>query len=170
MQMESASKCGEQLSSEKVNRLGSYSYSNLKKNQKASTNVDRNGSKKSINCYNCGVKVVGSIWNHKSKCPAKEHICTKCNKKGHYESVCGKYKSVKHVDIKPEADDGDDTADTDETTYSINIFRIQNSVKLPVPKRKSSLIGKDDFKIQVVVNNCLDRVVADTGARVTVCG
>jgi len=41
-------------------------------------------------CYFCG-----RLYHKRSRCPAREEICHKCQKKGHYESVCmSKEKSL----------------------------------------------------------------------------
>ena len=48
----------------------------------------------------------------------------------------------------------------DESVYNINIFRVKST-------QASSL---NDFKVEMVINNSLDTVLADTGAAVSVCG
>ena len=56
--------------------------------------------------------------------------------------------------------------DQEEDMYNINIFRIRSSKDSPKPRLKSA---KNDFSVQVMINNHLDRVIADTGARISVC-
>ena len=65
---------------------------------------------------------------------------------------------------------GDDEGSQDEDAYSINIFRIKSSAQSVKPKHTSQVHNKKDFKVQVIINNSLDTVVADTGARISVCG
>ena len=59
--------------------------------------------------------------------------------------------------ISPEEKDEDS-----KETYNINLFKLT----------QNGQCGKDlddDFKVQLVVNNKLDTVLADTGAKVSVC-
>ena len=58
----------------------------------------------------------------------------------------------------------------EEEAYNINLFRIKTSEHSVKPKMSSHIPNKQDFKVQVVINNTLDVVVADTGARISVCG
>ena len=52
----------------------------------------------------------------------------------------------------------------------MNLFVLNSSKNSPKPKLRSTLKSKSDFTVQVVVNNTLDKVLADTGAKVNVCG
>ena len=85
--------------------------------------------------------------------------CKKCHKDGHFEMVC-RSKSVTQIDAEAEQSN-------EEDMYNINLFRIKESKDSSKPQSKSV---KSDFNAQVVINNHLDRVVADTGARISVCG
>ena len=102
-------------------------------------------------CYNCGEHIEGSVPDHKKHCPAKNSRCNKCKRVGHLERVC-RYVTKNDPDSKEESKD-------DGEAYTINLFAV-----------KSSLAQKVDFKIQVVVNNRLATVIADTGALISVCG
>ena len=51
----------------------------------------------------------------------------------------------------------------DEDLYSVNLFRIKTSTDKSKPQLKNTKTS--DFNVQVVVNNHLDRLVADTGAK-----
>ena len=162
MKMESAARSGAQIACENqnnVNKLGKYSYSNMKGPNKQQPEKRKN----QITCYNCGSKVSGPIVKHKDEsCPAKSHKCKKCQKIGHYESVC-KSKPVKQItEDNAAADDN-----LEEEAYNINLFRIKMTKDCAKPQLKAT---KSDFNVQVVINNHLDRVVADTGARISVCG
>ena len=151
MRMESAARSGAQISGENaVNKVGKYSYNKMK-----ASNQAPDKKKQSITtCYNCGLKVSGSIVKHKQTCSAKSHKCQKCQKSGHFESVC-RSKSVQQVEIKKE-----ESTMQEEDLYNINIFRIRSSKDTPKPTLKST---KNDFSIRVMINNNLDRVIADTG-------
>ena len=57
----------------------------------------------------------------------------------------------------------DQSHNPEEAVYNVNLFRLSQTETEPTPKA-------DDFKVQVLVNNHLDKVLADTGAGVSVCG
>ena len=87
MKMESAARGGAEIAGESVNKLGKYSYQNIKKNK------DKDGAKDDskrtpISCFNCGNVVTGSIQKHKEQCPAKGVKCKKCSRMGHFVRVC----------------------------------------------------------------------------------
>ena len=56
----------------------------------------------------------------------------------------------------------------EEDLHHINLFRIKCSTDKAKPQLKN--VKNSDFNVQVIINNSLDRVVADTGARISVCG
>ena len=159
MKMESAARSGAQISNEQIlNKVGKVKFQNKKTNQVP------------ITCYNCGNKVSGNISKHKLQCPAKNHTCNKCQKKGHYEKVC-RNKSVNLMTTKesgPMNTEAKEDEVIDEDLYSVNLFRIRTSTDKSKPQLKNCKTS--DFTVQVVVNNHLDRLVADTGARISVCG
>ena len=74
---------------------------------------------------------------------------------GHYARVCKSEKEVR--EMKPDEQSDDDV-------YTIRIFRVTNDAS-----GKKELVTRGDFKAQIVINNCLDYILADTGARVSVC-
>ena len=167
MQIESASRGGLEIAGEKIDKMGKYSYQKMKDSKKKG----KDEKPKTITCFNCGNKVSGSIIKHKETCPAKTANCNKCNRKGHFTKVC---KSKKVNQAKAESEEGvqdDEGSDSDggSESYNVNLFRIKvaNRVKPSfLPKEHSN----KDFKVQVVVNNNMDTVMADTGARISVCG
>ena len=170
MKMESAARSGAQISNEvSLNRVGKYSFNHIKGNKKSIDEINLNKKKNaSINCFNCGNKISGSIIKHKSQCPAKTHTCGKCQKKGHYEKVC-RSKSVNVMAAEEESLSDEQTEDNDpEDLYNVNLFRIRTSTDKTKPQLKK--MKTSDFKVQAIVNNHLDRLVADTGARISVCG
>ena len=186
MKMESAAKSGAAITAgESLNKIGKYSYKNQGKSKD-------DKEKKSIKCFNCGNKIDGSIMKHKTKCPAKSTTCKKCNKVGHFATVC-KNKDVKQIQSK-EGDSQDkapDTEEAEEESYAINVFRIQElqnntpdieheSYSMNVSRIKAAGVNKtslrspaakkSDFRVQVVINNTLDTVISDSGARICVAG
>ena len=52
--------------------------------------------------------------------------------------------------------------------HNMNLFRIKCSTGKAIPHLKK--VTNSDFNVQVIINNSLDRVVADTGAYIIVCG
>lgn len=66
------------------------------------------------------------------------------------------------------------TATTDDNEpapmYNVNLFVVNSSQNTPKPKLRSCMKKRHDFSVQVVSNNALDKVLADTGAKVSVCG
>ena len=64
-------------------------------------------------------------------------------------------------ELKTENVDNDDEQVNQEEIYSINLFRL---------KTLSKNYDTDDFKIEVAINNSLDKVIVDTGAKISVCG
>ena len=160
MAMESSIRGGAELAGEKaINKVGKYAF--------RKTKFDENNSEKTIECFNCGGKVTGSIYHHKSKiCPARKATCKKCGRIGHYDKCC---RSKQRINIiRDEEEEKNDNANG-ETLYSFNLFMIQEVNKVQ-PSFTSRVDNRNDFKAQVVVNNHLGTVIADTGARVSVCG
>ena len=98
--MESAARSGVEIAGEAVNKLGKYSYSNIKKNKERLQ--DKDVSRKPIDCYNCGNRVSESIIKHKEHCLAKNVKCHKCGKFNHFAEVCRSQKDIRHVDESKE--------------------------------------------------------------------
>lgn len=161
MKMESAARGGAEIAGESLNRLGKYSYRNTQ-------NTKHDTQKRT--CYNCGATINGSIMKHKEQCPARGVKCHKCDKKGHYGKVCRQPTSVQQLTAT--ANESNQTTLENETvddvqTIGINLFHI-NASKRSVKPKLSSIQKNRDFKVQVLVNNTLDSVIADTGASVSV--
>ena len=152
MRMESASKGASQIAGDSdVNKIGKYSFRNTKnKGTKAPQ------QSKKVNCYFCGLTAERrDIAAHSRQCPAKSGTCSKCKVVGHSAKVCKVEKPVKEVSAE--------RSDDEESVYNVNIFRLLRKG----PESVRSV--EDDFKVQLVVNNNLDSVLADTGAKVSVC-
>ena len=164
--MESAAK-GAEMAVEAVNRIGKYSYKTIRSNPKQLIN------KQELTCYNCGFNVaVTHIKRHiRQECTARASKCKKCGKTGHFARVCKQRLPEDVQQIEPSDFKEENTNDTgDQNLYNINIFRIKASKNRVQPILKSNIVNKKNFRVQVVINNCLDSPIADTGAKVSVCG
>ena len=156
MRLESASKGALEITGDhRVSRvLGKYSRKNGMKGDKA-----KSGNSSKVDCFHCGITGVRSdILTHAKSCPAKTAACSKCGKVGHSAKVC---KAVHVVQGQQAVDQEDETLE--ESLYNVNIFRVSTAITGPDLK-------PNDFKVQVLINNKLDSVLADTGAGVSVCG
>ena len=122
-----------------------------------------------LTCYYCGLKFSTSIAEHHEQCPTRDNKCHQCSKIGNFAKVCHSSKVVQQVEFDTE-EPTDDSDTAEEDLYNITIFRTKSTNKSPRPKLLSHAPKKNDFKVQVIVNNSLDSVIADTGARVSVCG
>ena len=71
---------------------------------------------------------------------------------GHLAKVCKSAKAIQEISLEGEEDDS--------PVYNVNIFRIQRHGHGMV----ADVDG--DFKVKSVINNNLDSVLADTGAKV----
>ena len=149
MRLESASKGAAEISGEqKLNKVGKYS----RKHQKTTPKTDQ-----IISCYLFGYSATKrEVVTHVKQCPAKKTVCSNCNKKGHLAKVCRSQPAVN--EIKEPA--LEEQLSEDESVYNVNIFRVKST-------QVSSL---NDFKVEMIINNSLDTVLADTGAAVSVCG
>ena len=118
----------------------------------------KNSSKKTISCYSSGLNGPRQdILAHAKQCSTKVYVCENCNKFGHSPKVC-RERPVKAVQYQTEQEDS-----VNEQVYSVNIFRVREA--LMEPKGRSN-----DFKVQLLINNQLDTLLADTGAGISVCG
>ena len=187
MKLESAARGGAEISGEAaINKLGRYSYGiSRRKNtgpqiQRTRTRGKQDHDRKKVltqekenrwtlTCYYCGLKFSTSIAEHCEQCPAQDNKCSQCSKTGHFAKVCQSSKVVQQVEFDTE-EPTDDSDTAEEDLYNINIFCTKSTNKSPPPKLLSRAPKKNDFKVQVIVNNSLDSVIADTGAQVSVCG
>ena len=154
MRIESASKGALQISGDSnLNKIGKYSFRNTKNNKDAKTSHQS----KKVNCYFCGLAAERrDIAAHSRQCPAKSGTCSKCKVVGHSAKVCKSEKSVQEISAEHSTDE-------EESVYNVNIFRLLRK------GRENDRSVDDDFKVQLVVNNSLDSILADTGAKVSVC-
>lgn len=163
MQMESAARGGAEMSGEAVNRLGKYSYANIKKSKAVEKGPQYNQQRRT--CYNCGYSVTGSIIKHKEQCAARLSKCNNYYKIGHFAKVCKGGRNLRSIDtedkrsmqlcsLKSKVEDNDQRQQSDEEeAYNIYLFRIQASEQLAKPKMSSHIQNKQDFKVQIVINN-----------------
>ena len=146
MRLESASKGAAEISGElKLNKIGKYS----RKYQKGAVKADQ-----SCQCYSCGYAATKKeVIAHAKQCPAKKSICTNCNKKGHLAKVCRQpaVNEIKEPTMEEQLSE-------DESVYQVNVFRVKST----------QAINLNDFKVELIINNRLDTVLADTGAAVSV--
>ena len=87
----------------------------------------------------------------KQQCPAKEAICRKCHKRGHFQSVC-RTKSLKSVS-------------TEDPVEDFFVGMIDEPAPLVVPTVSS---GSDPWMVDVLLNDHLIEFQIDTGADVSV--
>ena len=115
----------------------------------------KNQQDRKVNFFRCGLETdKQKIFKHSKVCPARKATCGKCGREGHYKDYCKSVQPVNEVD-----ESNDDTEDVNTLSYSVNVFRVKASMK-----------GNDcDFKSELMVNGKLDTVLADTGAKVSVC-
>ena len=166
MKLESASRGEVEISGGTINRIGRYSYNNMKRSP-SNTSVR---VKTEIECYNCGESFKGPAFKHNQVCPAKKNKCRVCNKFGHYQKFCKGQRDLKFTEREGAEEELDRVQlCTNDDTYNINIFQVE-ATKKPEYKRQISKGNVQEFKVQVVTNGSLATVTADTGARVSVCG
>lgn len=160
MQIESATKGLQELNNENpVNKMGKYSYKNTKKPEYG----------KPRSCYYCGQDIKTSVMAHIKNCKAKTSKCNFCDTIGHYETVCRKKKAIN--ELKPDDRESQQPHDEDHDQgdiYHINIFRITETTQQQLLQK--GRMKTRDFKAQIVINNSLATVLADTGASISVCG
>ena len=176
MKIESAARGEEKMSGGSVNKLGKYSYKTLPKNNvtKKNDSTTGGGGRK---CFRCGSAFNK---NHMARCPAVKAKCGSCAKVGHFAKVC-QNKEVRSTDVEESVQE--ESSDEDEATHDTfvlnNVWRVKSAGHNPRWRSKrsgpiySSPTHKPtthDFKASVLINNRITKVLADTGASVSVCG
>ena len=166
MKIESASRGSSQIGTESVNKVGKFSYKNVK-NQ-------TDNQRSAITCHFCGDESY-NIRQHRRSCAGNNNKCTKCSKFGHLPgtnactnniSAAPKRRGVKAVDATEEVE----KVELTQPAYNVNLFVVKSSTTSPKPKLKVAHDINNNFSVQVIINNSLDKVLADTGAKVSVCG
>ena len=153
MRLESAAKSASEISGEgKINKVyGKYSRKNPNRKQ----SLPASSKNKQTTCFFCGIAGRRQdILIHAKECPAKKSVCSKCDRTGHYATVCK--SSTKHKAVNELTEES--TPEEGEKVYNVNLFRISNSND-----------STEDFKTELLINNHLDTVLADTGAGISVC-
>ena len=166
MQLESALRGASELSNENgsVNKLGKYAKTKLSVGNSTdfkakNSSVGNSTDFKTKSCYRCGLVIQKSISQHVRQCKAKNSKCEACGKIGHLEIVC-RSNTVKNIDEhESEKVEDDPTSDTNYTDvfYPTNIYQIMGK-QTP-----------NNFDVEVILNNNFVKVLADTGAKVSVC-
>ena len=87
----------------------------------------------------------------KQQCPAREAMCRKCHRRGHFQSVC-RTRSVKAVSTEDPEDD-------------FFVGAVEEPTPLVVPTISS---GTDPWTADVLLNDCRMEFQIDTGADVSV--
>ena len=164
MRMESALRGGTEIRGNNVNRLGKYSFKNMKQQLSSTGKSNIPKQRKPVSCFYCGEKT-NNISTHRESCKGKDNKCSVCSKYGHLPAVCRQRKDIRNI-YKDEHDE--EPTKEEYKSYNVNLFVMTTSKSSPQPRLRSIL--KNDFHAQVIINNVLDRVLADTGAKVSVCG
>ena len=165
MKLESAARGNSEISGEtEVNKLGAYSYQNIK--QRTSNQGNPKNPPREINCFNCHENFKGPPFKHKEVCKARNSTCGKCSRTGHFTHCCRSRSDEPPVrytnsdNIKP---------DDSNPIYNASIFRV-TSLQNSSPVHKYTPNAESEFRVNVISNGSLASVVADTGAKVSVCG
>ena len=158
MKLESAARGEAEISGGAVNRIGKYSFSNLKRNKRPEPTAG-------TACFNCGESFRGPAFKHNQQCRAKDHKCKLCSKLGHLEKYCRVYKEVKYNETEQE-EEVNKIEEVRSQVYNVNIFKVNIASRSGFVTKKRT----KDFKVEVGVNGAITTVTADTGARVSVCG
>jgi hypothetical protein len=160
MRIENATKGLEELNNENpVNKMGKYSFKNMKKTPEAG---------KPRSCFYCGQDIKTSVIAHLKSCRARTSKCNFCDAIGHYETVCRKKKAINELKNDSEQQEHQIEDHDHSGVYSINIFRITETPQQQPPHKRR--MKTRDFNAQVIINNSLAKVLADTGASISVCG
>ena len=157
MQIESAERGARELTKgNDLNKIGKYSRKqrNADKIQRGQKEGQQQHQPKK--CYFCGAQVNGSIMEHVRFCKAKKSKCGSCGKMGHSETACFN-KDLNQVE--------EETDHEAKEAYPIHVFQVGKQARW-----KHTSTSQSDFTVEVIVNNTFGRLLADTGAKVSVCG
>ena len=137
MKMESASKSSSQIGGETVNKLGKYSFKNVKQQPLSRTNKDR--QRRTYNCFYCGDKT-NNLSQHREICKGVQNKCSNCSKLGHLPTVC-RSRNISKIDAnkenKVEADVAPEKKDDDvpdQSAYNVNLFIIKGITKTKIKR------------------------------------
>ena len=83
---------------------------------------------------------------------------------GHFGNFCKSTADIKKADEDRQMPN-DDMKDTEVKIDNVNLFRISTA---NLTSKNSKTHNNDEFKVEVIVNNTLTTVIADTGAKVSV--
>ncbi len=162
MKMESAARGEESMSSvADVSKVGAYSYKTLKQSEDVSggsSTASSNGKKN--NCFRCGEKFTKT---HMRSCRASAAKCSNCQKVGHFSRVC-RQRTGPVRSVNREEEDATSEDEVTEQVYELNIWAVKSG-RIKYRNQNSA-----DFKFHLIINNKLVNILADTGAKISVCG
>ena len=174
MKMESASRGEDSISSATVaniNKMGAYSFGNLKnaKDQQKQYQTPKpqnpaTGTGKK--CYRCGDKFSRA---HMQSCRGIGHNCTNCGKKDHLEDVCKTRHPPVRVVAKEEVPTPEEV-EVEEQIYELNVWAVDVKSGKKKFRTRPTVDTDVDFKFRLVINNKVVQILADTGAKISVCG
>ena len=101
---------------ETVNKVYGKKKKGRNAQSKGMTSQNHSRDVKPGSCYRCGL--MGHFSKDKS-CPAREKTCNKCQKKGHFATVCKTKMSKKKEAVNFTHTDGDKGSDSDEYAFSV---------------------------------------------------
>ena len=156
MKYESAATGEERTLGAAINKLGSYSYCSIKKNN----NPKKNDYKKK--CYSCALSFIP---DHVKEWKAINSKCFNYSKVGHFAKVCRQQKTIKVVENKSMDDANSGESGSENEIYQSKIWKIKLSQNVP----KFNIPKKHDFKKHLFINNRVVKTLIDTGAKVLVC-
>ena len=111
MKCESATAGEEKISGSAVNRVGKYSYGNLKKG-KTKDQPDRR-------CYRCNLPFAPG---HMKNCKALKAKCTNCKKIGHLATACQQGNAnVMSTEVAHKKEKDETDSEDGNETYQLNI-------------------------------------------------
>ena len=165
MKIESAAKGEESISAGAVNKIGSYSFSNIRKQKEDQKHNNSGLTPSSKKCYRCGDPFTRS---HLQTCSARNHKCKNCKKIGHLTEVCKKPAgAVRMVDDQPQEEK--EQLSESEEVYEMNVWAVNTKGKRKFRAKPRPNTGAE-FKYRLVINNKLVLLLVDTGAMICVCG
>lgn len=115
------------------------------------SNISKGGDM-NIKCYRCDK--IGHLANN--RCPALGHVCTKCKKKGHYQSVCKSKPDprVKKVEVYDESnsDGAGDDFECGQIVLEVGNFLSKRSCPIN----------------EIFIDGEITRILLDSGAKITI--
>ena len=170
MKLDSATRGASELGdSGSINKLGKFSYKNIR-NKGQSQSTSPSAEQRQVTCFFCGL-LCSNIKSHLTNCAGKSSKCLACGKTGHFARVCRSKPQDTAPSVNEVREDDQQSVVKEQSVsrvstahnqrsevYNINIFR------LTMDKATN-----DDFKVRVVISGLVITILADTGAKISVC-